>query len=88
MSNNHRPPTMKEKMARGGGSDVGHDGSFKLRPGIRNFLIFVLAWSVLSNFLMITGIWEFQNDNADTVFTTMSVCFPVLGILFILILDD
>ncbi len=75
-------------MASGGGGEPNSDGSFKLRPGIRNFIIFALAWSVVVNFIMITGIWEFTNDNADTVLTTLSVCFPLLGILFILILDN
>lgn len=84
----NRNPTLMEQTRTGKAAGSTASGGFKLKQGIRNFLLFVLGWSIFANLLMITGMWEFKNDTMDTVFITMSVLLPAMGILFILILDD
>ena len=86
MSGSNRQQTLKQMG--GSSSTSSQPTGFNLRPGIRNYIYFVLAWSILSHLIVITGIWTIENSNADTVFTTLSIIFPGMGIVFLSILDN
>lgn len=86
MSGQNRQQTMKQQMQ--SSSSPSSSSGYKFPVGIRNFFYFAFVWSTVSNFLMITGIWTFSNDNADTVFVTLSVGIPLVAIAFLAILDN
>jgi len=83
MSN--REPTMREKsMQRGSSISKG----LKLPPSVKNFLIAILGWCAVACFMSITGIWDFENDMWDAGFIVLSVGLPIIGVIFIIILDE
>lgn len=63
--------------------------SFNLKPGIRNFFIFVFIWCFCAISLMALGVWTFDKEQPqDVMFIAFSLGLPVMSMIFIYILED
>lgn len=90
MSTNERQPKTSMQRGKQAESDFEKNRSFRLRPGIRNFILFALAYSVINQLMLLSGIWDWLFYGFSTVsvtFGTLSLVIPILAIVFIWILD-
>ena len=65
--------------------------SFNLRHGIRNYVIFSLAWCMIVTLSLLTGFydWAVTNDSGfDYTIKVLSLTFPATCIAFIKILEN
>jgi hypothetical protein len=88
MSNSRNREPQYSRREQGQVRDKDDKRAFKLKQGIRNYLVFTLVFCLVSNLFYSTGWWEVQNDQWDQTMRVLGVMFPALGILWIMILEN
>lgn len=61
-----------------------------ISSGVRNALTFVLGISAISDFLLATGVWDYEriSDNWDALFSAANIGLPLFGIAFLWLIYD